>query len=274
MNMKKKKKLRSKILIFAVSLALFGTSYQNIDGFEASESKISNIASDRKSSKEVNSFTQSDEFFGKLFFKTVENLNINCRESALVNYQSQKLDSPDGKQSTFFDVTMQRPGNASRIGKHCSSRGRQTLIRAMVIEKAGKIFKLNTSNLGYQNLTKNYFAINPISFSPDSRFLVTRLDFLATSTDYFRIYAIFDFQNNYRYLKLTPCKDDQFGGRYHNFKSNTEVVFKCDAESQSSYLEIINLQTLSIRRATINSLKLPSHPISYGSISLQFSIKP
>ncbi len=259
-----------------MSLALFGASYQNIDDFEASESKIPNIVNDRRSSKEVNSFTQSDEFFSKLFFKALENLNINCLESTLVNYQSQKLNSPDGKQSTFFEVTMQRPGNAtrSRYSKYCSSRGRQTLIRSMVVEKAGKIFKLNTSNLGYQNLTKNYFAINPISFSPDSRFLVARLDFLATSTDYFRIYAIFDFQNNYRYLKLSPCKDDQFGGRYYNFKSNFEAIFKCDTETQSPYLEIINLRNLSIRRATVTSLKLPNHPLSYGSIAQPFSIKP
>jgi WD40 repeat protein len=267
------KKTRNQILIFSISLALFGVIYSHLYSFEASEAKIPPVIVG-KSPKEANTFTQSDEFFRALFSKALRNIHINCQESALVNYQSQKLMSPDRKKSIFFELTLQRPANATRRQNQCISAGRQTVIRSMIVENAGKTLKLNTASLGYVRLIKtHYFVINPISFSPDSRFLVSRLDLFATSTDYYRLYAIFDFENKYRYLKLAPCKDDQFGGLYHTFTSNTEIVFKCDF-SPNSYLEIINLQTLSIRRAPISSLKLPSHPVSFGSISKEFAVKP
>jgi hypothetical protein len=271
--MKKKVILRKRLLFLSVSIFLFWASHQNMDGYEATEPAKSHKLNSGRLSEEAYTFTQSEESFSNLFLKTMKNLNINCLESALINYQSQKLTSPNRQRSTTFEVTIQRSGNGKRMGKYCSSSGRQTLIRTMIVENAGKTFNLNTADLGYIRLYKSYFVINPISFSPDSRFLVARLDTVATITDHFKAYAIFDFENKYRYLKLAPCKDDQFGGLYHAFTSNTEVVFKCDI-SPNSYLEIINLQTLSIRRAAISSLKLPSHPVSFGSISQEFIVKP
>jgi hypothetical protein len=144
----------------------------------------------------------------------------------------------------------------------------------MVVESESKNINLDIGDLGFIRLQKGYVVINPISFSPNERYLLTRLDIYATITDRFKAYAFFDFQNNYRYLKLSPCKDDQFGGRYHTFISDAEVVFKCDTETQSPYLEVINLQTSSIRRVGVNSLKLPIHPVSYGSIAQSPFIKP
>lgn len=264
--------LRKQLLILSVCISIFWASHQNMDGYEATElEKPSKINIEK--SKEVNSFTQSNAFFKNLFGKTMRILSFNCEKSASANYQSQKLSSPDGKRSVFFEASMQRPANAKRMGNSCSSSGRHTVIKSMLVENAGKTLKLNTANLGYIDLYKSYLVINPISFSPDSRFLISRIDQLASITDQFVSFAIFDFHNNYRYLKLSPCKDDQFGGMYQTFKSNTEVVFKC-IETQSPYLEIVNLQTLSIRRVSISSLKLPSNPVSFGSISKEFAVKP
>jgi hypothetical protein len=243
---------------------------------EASESKIPEIRQHRElPKKNAVTFSQDDTLFIDFTRKLLSRLDSNCNEPSEVSYRSQQLTSPNRKVKVFFEGSLRRPVKGKRLyGLGCGAPNKTSLIQVMVTESEGKKINLNVGALGFISLQKGYVVINPISFSPNERYMVTRLDIYATITDRLKAYAIFDFQNNYRYLKLSPCKDDQFGGRYQTFKSNTEVIFKCDIETESPYLEIVNLQDLSIRRATITSLKLPSNPISYGSIAQPFSIKP
>ena len=93
--------------------------------------------------------------------RTVE--NDNCQGSTEVVYHSQKLTSPDGNSSVYFDAILRRIGQRGDEwdnGYCYPTRNRQTPFRKLVIESSAQ-----TKSITFKPANGWDTVMNPISFS-------------------------------------------------------------------------------------------------------------
>lgn len=218
---------------------------------------------------------QDELSFKNFSIETLSRLNGNCRGSTEVNYRSQRLRSPDGKTSVYFNGVIRRVGqNNSRNGGvgfiKCNPYKLESPSGELVIENDTNLNK-NLSSLGFERRFNGFYIINPVAFSPNSRYLIARVDVSSNGFDAWTAYAILDAQKNYRLLSVDPCKNNEFGGEYKGFVSPSEILFDCSGAGEI-YFEILNLSQESISRITSRSSVSNNQLRSYGSIFSTFEI--
>lgn len=213
--------------------------------------------------------------FKSLTRQTLSKLNGNCQGSTELNYHSQELRSPDGKKSAYFDVVLRRQGqkNSRQLTYDqpikCESYKLATPKGQIVATNNNIITKKSLSSISFEPNFEGIYLINPISFSANSRYLVVRLDVTYEALDAATNYVILDTQS-YRPISIYPCEDSQFGANYKGFISQSEILFEC-LPGGTKTLEIINLQTQSIRKAAKN-YKSGKLDLKHGSLIGQFTI--
>ena len=218
---------------------------------------------------------QDELSFKNFSIETLSRLNGECRGSTEVNYRSQRLRSPDGKTSIYFNGVIRRVGqNTSRRGGvgsiKCDPYKLETPAGELVIE-GETILTKNLSSLGFERRFSGFYIVNPVAFSPDSRYLIARVDVSSNGLDAWTGYAVLDSQKNYQLLSLDPCKDTDFGGEYKGFTSPFEIIFDCSAAGEV-YFEVLNLTRQSISRITSRSWVANNSLRSYGSVFSTFEI--
>ncbi len=218
---------------------------------------------------------QDELSFKNFSIETLSRLNGECRGSTEVNYRSQRLRSPDGKTSVYFNGVIRRVGqNNSRRGGvgsiKCDPFRLETPAGQLVIETETSLRK-NLSSLGFERRFSGFYIVNPVAFSPDSRYLIARVDVSSNGLDAWTGYAILDSQKNYQLLALDPCKDNSFGGGYQGFISPVEILFDCSAGGEV-YFEVLNLSRQSISRVPTGSSVGNNSLRSYGSVFSTFEI--
>ncbi len=213
--------------------------------------------------------------FKNFSIETLSRLNGECRGSTEVNYRSQKLRSPDGKTSIYFNGVIRRVGqNTSRRGGvgsiKCDPYQLETPAAELVIESDTSLRK-NISSLGFERRFNGFYIVNPVAFSPDSRYLIARVDVSSNGLDAWTGYAVLDSQKDYQLLSLDPCKDTDFGGEYKGFTSPFEIIFDCSAAGEV-YFEVLNLNRQSISRIPSRSSVSNNQLRSYGFVFSTFEI--
>ncbi|GET36418.1 hypothetical protein [Microseira wollei] len=213
--------------------------------------------------------------FKNFSIETLSRLNGECRGSTEVNYRSQRLRSPDGKTSIYFNGVIRRVGqNTSRRGGvgsiKCDPYKLETPAGELVIESETILTK-NLSDLGFERRFNGFYIVNPVAFSPDSRYLIARVDVSSNGLDAWTGYAVLDSQKDYQLLSLDPCKDTDFGGEYKGFTSPFEIIFDCSAAGEV-YFEVLNLTRQSISRIPSRSSVSNNQIRSYGSVFSTFEI--
>ncbi|NEP61844.1 MAG: hypothetical protein F6K31_33645 [Symploca sp. SIO2G7] len=192
----------------------------------------------------------------------------NCQGSTEVTYRSQQLTSPDSRTSVYFEVLLRRTGKTGDYsdGNYCYPLyNRETPKRKIVVAEL-----TSSRNIELQPEDDAYIVIKPISFSPDSRYVVIREDYAWNGGDGETAHLILDTENNYRALSVYPCQDSYGGGEYKGFISPSEILFSC-YEPMSSDFAVVDLEHHSIRR-------IPKKPVvseivqSYGSVTSEFAI--
>lgn len=223
--------------------------------------------------------------FSTLSRETVSRLNGNCQGSTEVSYTSQKLTAPDGLNTVSVTMTLRRFGqNYSRsITNDYLIKCNYNLIErpagALIIEKGDTITRKPLYEIFsvVRNLN-GYIVANPISFSPDGRYLLMRLD-VEDGEDQSRIYHILlDSNNDYRPLSFSFC-EGLGSDSYVGFTSPTDIVFACNNPTENELIEVLNLEKRSRRRLTMkpgersNEIeKILAEARSYGTVNTEFSI--
>jgi len=192
----------------------------------------------------------------------------NCQSSTEVTYRSQQLTSPDSITSIYFEVILRRTGKTGDYGDgdYCYPLyNRETLKRKIVTAD------LTTSrNIELPPENEAYVVMKPISFSPDSRYVVIQEDYAWNGGDGETAHRILDTENNYQDLSLYPCQDSYGGGEYEGFISPSEILFSC-YEPMSSDFAVVNLEHYSIQRISRKPV-VPESVQSYGSVTAEFAV--
>lgn len=218
---------------------------------------------------------QDELSFKNFSIETLSRLNGECRGATEVNYHSQKLRSPDGKTSVYFNAIVRRVGQSnSRRGGFgsikCDPYRLETPAGELAVSSNTNLRK-NLTSLGFERQFNGFYIVNPIAFSSDSRYLIARLDVSSNGLDAWTGYQILDAQNNYQSLSLDACKDTDFGGEYKGFISPSEILFDCSGAGEV-YFEVLNLSRQSIRRLSTRSSISNNRLRSYGSVFSTFEI--
>ncbi|NER22055.1 MAG: hypothetical protein F6J86_32350 [Symploca sp. SIO1B1] len=192
----------------------------------------------------------------------------NCQSSTEVTYRSQQLTSPDSRTSVYFEVILRRTGKTGDYGDgdYCYPLyNRKTRKRKIVAANF-----TSSRNIELPPENEAYVVMKPISFSPDSRYVVIREDYAWNGGDGETAHRIFDTENNYQDLSLYPCQDSYGGGEYEGFISPSEILFSC-YEPMSSDFAVVNLEHYSIQRISRKPV-VPESVQSYGSVSAEFAV--
>ena len=192
-----------------------------------------------------------------------------CEGATEVNYRSQKLQSPDNKTIVYFEVVLRRivPKNSPFANLDYCWGDIQTPRLEMVIEE-----KNHTRRIDYGEADQMHVLINPISFSPDSRFVITQNSYAYEGGDRSLNNSIIDLTIVEPKLSVNPCTKTDFS-EYSGFLSDTEVAFSCSGYGDpKTWLEAINLNTLTANRVT----KAPSNPAkltrTYGDVIEELTV--
>ena len=185
--------------------------------------------------------------------------NSPCKGATEVNYRSQKLQSPDNKTVIYFEVILRRivpEKNPFAYLDYCWGNI-QTPRLEMVIEENN-----NTRRIDYGEADRMHLIINPVSFSPDSRFVITENSYAYEGGDPGLSNSIVDLSVAEPKLSVNPCQETDFS-EYSGFISDTEVAFSCSGYADTeTWLETINLNTLAANRLT----KVPSNTAKLSRI--------
>jgi hypothetical protein len=212
--------------------------------------------------------------FKNLSIETLGRLNGDCRGVTEVNYRSQRLRSPDGTTSVYFSGVVRRIGQtSSRPGGFgaikCTPYRLETPSGELIIEGRNRTRK-SLSSMGFDRRFSGFYLVNPVSFSADGRYLVSRVDVSSNGLDGWTSYAILDRNKNYQPLSLYPCQNDEFGGDYQGFINPSEIRFEC-FNGQTRYSEILNLSRQTIRR-DFRQTSEENQWRSHGAIAARFEI--
>lgn len=191
----------------------------------------------------------------------------NCEGTTEVNYRSQKLTSPDGKTTVYFEGILRRigkKGDKSLEGYCWPYDGRKTPVLTMLIEKENNLNKIDQGSGSGQG---GYVETNPISFSPDGKYLITHNIVSYDGGDSIDDYPIFN-TNEYKILSIKECNNSSYGGTYQGFISASEILFDCN---EAQY-EVVNLQKQSIRKVSESFAKSAKIIKLYGTISGEMTI--
>ena len=189
--------------------------------------------------------------------------NSPCEGATEVNYRSQKLQSPDKKTIIYFEVVLRRivPEDNPFANLDYCWGNIQTPRLEMVIEEEN-----NTRRIDYGESDRVHIVINPVSFSPNSRFAIVQSNFAYEGGDPGLSHSIIDLTINEPQLSVNPCKETDFS-EYNGFISDVEVAFSCSGYGElETWIETMNLNTLAVNRlekVPTNTAKLTR---TYGDV--------
>ena len=193
---------------------------------------------------------------------------VPCEGATEVSYRSQKLQSPDNQKTVYFEVVLRRivPENSLDNPDYCRSNI-QTPRLEMVIEEQN-----NSRRIDYGEVDEIHTVINPISFSPDSRFVITQNDYIYQGGDSGYSNFILDLTvAKPELFSIVPCNENY--SKYSGFLSDTEVIFSCSVYGDpETWLETINLDTLAANRLNqvpTNTAKLTR---TYGDVIEELAV--
>lgn len=193
----------------------------------------------------------------------------NCQGSTELTYRSQKLRSPDGNSVAYYNATIRRVGRRGdrQNGSYClPARGRETPVKELVVESG-----TDTRRISSDPIDGAYVISNPISFSPDSRYIVVERDMAGDGGDGASAYDILDSQNGYRRLSVSPCRN-AFYGVYEGFVSASEIIFLCTLGRGSSSWEVVDLRRGSTRGVSEQYVSSAGKPQSYGTVVSELTV--
>ncbi|MEP0856937.1 hypothetical protein [Trichocoleus sp. DQ-U1] len=230
----------------------------------------------------INKSSAQDSDFVTLSREIITRLNGNCRGSTQVRYQSQKLTSPNGRNSVYLNMNIRRVGQAnSRANNNllikCNPNTADKILGELVIEKDGLSSTTRLGDiLGLSNNIHNYVIANPVSFSPDDRYLVLRLDVFDGLNNSWVNHLVLDTLNRYKILAFSNCEGFE-SNSYLGFISSSEIVFACENPSEPGPIEVFNFQKrsrqrISTRKASRELVRILDKVRSYGSVSSEFAI--
>jgi hypothetical protein len=230
----------------------------------------------------ANKSSAQDSDFATLSREIISRLNGNCRGSTQVSYQSQQLTSPNGINSVYLNMNIRRLGQSnSRINDNllikCNPNTADKTLGKLVIAKNGVWSKKRLSDiLGLSNKIHNYVIANPVSFSPDDRYLVLRLDVFDGLNNSWVNHLILDTLNSYKILAFSNCEGFE-SNSYLGFISSSEIVFACENPSEPGSIEVFDFQKrsrqkISTRKASRELVRILDKVRSYGAVSSEFAI--
>ncbi|MBD2741225.1 hypothetical protein [Coleofasciculus sp. FACHB-1120] len=230
----------------------------------------------------INKSSAQDSDFATLSREIITRLNGNCRGSTQVRYQSQKLTSPNGLNSVYLNMNIRRFGQVnSRKNDNfiikCNPNTADKIIGELVIEKNGVSSTTRLEDiLGLSNNIHNYVIANPVSFSPDDRYLVLRLDVFDGLNNSWVNHLVIDTLNRYKILAFSNCEGFE-SNSYLGFISSSEIVFACENPSEPGPIEVFDFQKrsrqkISTRKASRELVRILDKVRSYGSVSSEFAI--
>ncbi|NER32565.1 MAG: hypothetical protein F6J93_00530 [Oscillatoria sp. SIO1A7] len=189
----------------------------------------------------------------------------NCQGSTELTYRSQQLRSPDGNSVAYYNATIRRVGQRGdrQFGSYCNPVGRETPVIEMVVESGA-----GTRRISSDPADEAYVISNPISFSPDSRYIVLEHDGVFDGGEIVTFYGILDSQNGYRLSSVSPCPSSF--AFYQGFVSASEILFLCDGRFRS--WEVFNLQRGSTRGVSQQYVNSAGKPQSYGTVVSEFTV--
>lgn len=226
---------------------------------------------------------QDNQSFAELSQQTISRLNGNCQGSTQLKYQSQILTSPDSLKSVYINMILRRVGqyrsrNTNEFLIKCNSNIAEKIAEELVIENAdGSVQRKLTAALGLSERLQNYYVVaNPVSFSPDNRYLIVRLDVFDGLNKSWVNHIILDTLNNYSVLAFSNCNGFE-SNSYLGFISSSEVVFACENTSEPGPIEVVDLTKRSRQKISTNTnskelLKILDQVRSYGLVSAEFVI--
>jgi hypothetical protein len=112
-----------------------------------------------------------------------------------------------------------------------------------------------------------FIVMEPISFSPDGRYLVVSVGIGHEGGDGESHVLLLDSQNRYQPLSIDACKDHIYE-EYKGFISSSELLIECE---ETYVYEVVNLNRRSIRKVSeqfFNSANLQS----YGTVLAPLTI--
>jgi len=189
----------------------------------------------------------------------------NCQGTTEVNYRSQKLTSPDGETTVYYEGVLRRVGKKGDRSGHdgyCYPlKGRQTPITTLIVKN------ITPKRISLQSENRLYQVLEPISCSVDNKYLILRGDVAYDGGDGGTYYEIMDTQNNYNMLSLRTCYDSYGGFEYKGFISPLEILFECQSD-----FEVVNLQNKSVRKVSKSFTESANITKLYGTISGEMTI--
>ena len=204
---------------------------------------------------------------GSLF----DEMGDRCNRATETRYRSQVLTAPDGETQVYAAGLLRKlvsPVQAVRQtdSGYCFSSSRETLDRQIVI----------TDRQGDRQITSppyssGYVVNQPLSFSPDSKYLVVESHIGYTGGDAGGSIFFVDALNGNINENLQVCQStsqDSYDQSYLGFSTPSEVVVACNAPAYQGHFEAISLQTGSVRRLASK----PTNLTSYGTIASEFEV--
>ena len=193
----------------------------------------------------------------------------NCQGSTELTYRSQQLRSPDGSSVAYYNATIRRVGQRGdrQTGSYCQPlMGRETPVIEMVVESG-----TDTRRISSDPTDGAYVISNPISFSPDSRYIVVEAEGAFDGGDGVTFYGILDSQDGYRRLSVSPCSN-AFYGVYEGFVSASEILFSCSTGRGNSSWEVVDLRRGSTRGVSQQYVNSAGKPQSYGTVVSELTV--
>jgi hypothetical protein len=188
----------------------------------------------------------------------------NCQGTNEVRYHSQKLRSPDGKKTVYYDGILRRIGKrGDRLdGGGCFPLGSyQTPKTDLSIESSTGTKRIGSSPEG------GFIVMEPRSFSTDGRYLVVSVDIGHEGGDGESHVLLLDSQNRYQPLSIDICNGHIYQ-QYKGFISASELIIEC---VEADEYQVVNLNRRAIRKVSqqfVNSANLQS----YGTVLAPLTI--
>ena len=203
--------------------------------------------------------------------RVVEITNHRCNRATEVSYQSKKLLSPDESTQVHFEGTLRKvvndPENAPRSDNgFCHANKAQTVIDQLVVDVEGE-----TTIFDSFSYDGGYIILEPLSFSPDGQYLVTRADTVYAGMHNTPGIALFSPTNGQITTVSNMCdglmESDMDAVDYIGFSSSGEMIVECQPtgrQGRSNRFESINLQSGVVNQLTERPSRTTSHGTTLG----------
>ena len=183
--------------------------------------------------------------------RLVESLGYVCQSSTVIDYTTQKIESPDGKFQAYGSAQLTKEVSAEQMDRqsedgYCFASQRTTRDQTLVIEQEGQL-----QRVGSEDYEGAYVITNPVAISPDSRYLASQaqIEYIGNHVSQFVVFH--DLVTGQRLRMPEVCDAPELElVNFVGFTDAAEALVSCDgyAVGSTAIFETVDLNSGRVTR--------------------------